>query len=147
MTAQKPDRLLNEHTKVKLDELYLFGVIRGDIRANHGWGERYIFATEPTPPTDAATISFLWRKYIATFRLTPTGELELVKYDYPLANRGYRTQEVHEMATGHFWLVMKQTFFGPRTYIPFIEGKIVEDLSSWISEPDEGRPFGRHGPR
>src|SRR5262245_5369925 len=87
MTAQAPDRLMNKHPRVKLRGLYLYGVVRGDIRANSGWGQPYEFLKPPQPPKDVPRCSALWRGYTATFRLDSDGELELVSYRYPLSLR------------------------------------------------------------
>src|SRR5262245_29500787 len=115
MTAQAPDRLMNKHPRVKLRGLLLYGVVRGDIHANSGWGQRYEFLKVPQPPKDVPRCSALWRGYTATFRLDPDGEVELVSYRYPLSLTKAETEPVNEKLTGDFWLVLKQDFFGPRT--------------------------------
>ena len=129
MTIQAPDDLVNDHPRVNLDGLALYRVIQGDISANYGWGSPYPFSTPPSPP-NTERCSALWRGYVATFRLHEQGSLELVSYCY----QGGRTTQVHERLVGDFWLVMKRKFFGPRTYIPFQDGVIVEDQLAWVVE-------------
>jgi len=143
MTAQVPDRLVNDHPRVKFRRLHLYGIIQGDVRSNHGWGERYRFAKPPDPPKDRRTCTALWRGYVATFRLDAHGELELVSYRYPLASSKSTTQAVHEKLSGDFWLVLKRNFFGPRTYVPFKDGKIIEDASTWFTESPRNRTTSR----
>jgi hypothetical protein len=140
MTAQIADRLINKHPRVMLRGLQLYGVTRGDISANNGWGERYKFANPPRPPEGISPCSALWRGYIATFRLDQVGELELISYRYPFGSSKAKTQRVNEKLSGDFWLVFKHNFFGPRTYVPFKDGRIVEDESTWVIEkPRHGR--------
>jgi len=134
MTAQVPDRLMNKHPRVQLRGMQLYGVIRGNIRANSGWGQRYEFTRPPTPPKDVPRCSALWRGYTATFRLDSEGELSLVSYSYPRSKKKAEIESVNEKLSGDFWLVFKHSFFGPRTYVPFKDGRIVEDDTEWVTE-------------
>lgn len=143
MTAQVPDRLMNKHPRVKLRGMHLYGVVRGDIRTNSGWGQRYEFTKPPTPTKDVPRCSALWRGYTATFRLDSEGELELVSYRYPRSLTKTETEPVNEKLSGDFWLVLKHNFFGPRTYVPFKDGKIVEDESEWVVEEPRSRRMSR----
>jgi hypothetical protein len=140
MTAQASDILINEHPRVALLGLHLYGIIRNDIRSNHGWGDRYVFTLPPNPPEDAIRCSALWRGYTATFRLDESGSLTLVSYRYPLSLSKAKTESVNESLNGNFWMVLKPAFSAPRVYVPFIDGKIVEDESKWVVEDREDRP-------
>jgi hypothetical protein len=144
MTAQVPDRLLNKHPRVKLRGLHLYGVVRGDIRgANSDWWQLYDFAKPPTPPKEVPRCSALWRGYTATFRLDSEGELELLSYRYPRTMMRAVTEPVNEKLSGDFWLVLKHNFFGPRTFVPFKDGKIVEDEFEWVVEEPRSRRMSR----
>ena len=134
MTAQAADNLINDHPAVDFGGLHLHGIIRGNIHSNNGWGEPYRFTNPADPPKDVPRCSALWRGYVATFRLATDGQLELLEYSYPLSLSKARKQAVKETLTGDFWLVMKHNFFGPRTYVPFRDGRIVEDQSEWRRE-------------
>jgi hypothetical protein len=135
VTVQMADRLVNDHPRVKLDGFHPYRVIRGDIHARHGWGEPYPFATPPAPP-DKSRCSALWRGYVATFRLHPDGSLELVGYEYMRSVGKWEPHPVGERLAGDFWLVLKRNFFGPRTYLPFRAGLVVEDGTEWVAEPE-----------
>lgn len=132
MTAQIPDRLVNECPGVELSGLKVYAVIVGDISANHGWGERYPFASKATP--DSRTrCSALWRGYVSVYRLNSMGQLMLERFDYPFhKERG--GDSIDEALVGDFWLVTKETFFGKRTYIPFVNGVVVKDPTHWVRE-------------
>lgn len=134
VTAQAPDELHNTHPDVDFGSLKLYGVVTGDITANHGWGHPYPFTTPPTPPEDQRTFSALWRGYIATFQLSPDGKLTLVSYTYPNSPSLGRnnTEAINELLVGDFWLVMKPAFKAPRTYVPFHNGVIVSDTAKWV---------------
>ena len=140
MTAQASDILINEHPRIELGGLHLYGVIRNDIRSNHGWVDRYLLASPPNPPHDTVRCSALWRGYTATFRLDENGSLTLLSYRYRLSLSKAKTEMINERLNGDFWLVLKPAFFAPRTYVPFIDGKIVEDESKWVVEDREDSP-------
>ncbi len=78
--------------------------------------------------------SALWRGYVATFVLQEDGRLRLAFFEYRLGLRKRERQEVNELLEGDFSMVMKNQFFGPRTYIPFLDGVVVEDQESWFTE-------------
>lgn len=141
MTAQIPDMLINEHPSIDINGLSLFGVIRGDTSSNHGWGEPYQFENQPHPPEGQRRSTALHRGYISSFRLTAAGTLLLVEFRYPESGirNGMKGQSesINEQLTGDFWLVLQPTFFGPRTYVPFENGRIVEDKSLWHRERKE----------
>lgn len=139
MTAQFPDKLVNKHPRVKLAGRRLYGVIRGDPRTSrNGWGDGPAFVTPPARPDAAIRCSALWRGYVATFVLEPDGRLRLSTFEYMLSIHEWQKQEVDELIDGDFWVVMKPAFFGPRTYIPFRDGVVVEDQEAWFTE----EPFG-----
>lgn len=139
MTAQFPDNLENKHSRVKLDGLHLYGVIRGDPRTSRaGWGDGPAFSSKPSRPANAVMCTALWRGYVATFVLEPDGRLRLTAFEYMLGLGKWQKQEVDELLDGDFWVVMKPEFFGQRTYIPFRDGAVVEDRDQWFTE----EPFG-----
>lgn len=141
MTAQAPEKLTNEHARVDLGSMNLYRVIRGDVSQNHGWGIPYEFEHLSSPPKDARRGSFLWRGYIANFRLTAKGCLILCGYSYPVAE-SKKEERFEEVLHGNFWMVMKHNFFGPRTYIPIYDGRIVESEADWIREPPRSKLGG-----
>ena len=135
MTAQYPEKLVNEHPRVKLDRLYLYHVIRGDLNSsNYGWGDGTAFSTQPNVPSNAMRCSALWRGYVATFVLQSDGRLRLTAFEFMLSLSKWKKQNVDEVIKGDFWLVMKPAFFAPRTYVPFRDGVIVEDRVTWFTE-------------
>ncbi len=148
MTVQGSDELINEHPRIDFGRRQLHRVIRGDYRANHGWGDPYVFATPPKSPMKGYCTALL-RGHVSVLRLDAEGGLELVGYDYcrgPLP-REERIERVAERLTGDFWLVIRTRMslrLSPRTYVRFRDGRIVEDQSEWRKEwgADRAAPPG-----
>src|SRR4051794_38537942 len=112
MTAQAPDQIVNQHPRVMLDGLYLYGVIEGDPRdSDSGWGEGDAVVARPVGPRTKAVCSALWRGYVAHFVLQDDGRLRLLAYEHMLEDRKWQRQEVDELLAGEFWLVLKRAFF------------------------------------
>ena len=156
MTTQAPDELINEHPGIDLSGLSLYGIIRGNPTDNHGWGDKFSYPTEPSPPVGMTPCSMMWRGYIATHRLAADGTFHIVRFrflteiqvDHDNDDDGevvvqYETQSVNEQIDGDFWLVLKPRFSAPRTYLPFRDGIVVEDRCDWVVE----EPKHRHRPR
>lgn len=126
------DVLSCDFDDVDLDGLRVYGVIRGDIFSNYGWGDPYPFQRKPTPPQNAMC-SALWRGFVSTYELRPDGGLYLVSYTYPFSKQP--EEHFEEQLEGDFWLVMKPHFEAERVYIPFIRSTIVSDEGQWVHEP------------
>jgi len=134
------DVLINEHPRLRLDGLHLYAVVRGDIHLNSGWGDRYEYLHKPDRGVTMGRATNLIRGYVAEFRLDPDGGLVLEEYQFPNSSfRRWRRQPVAERLTGDFWIVLKPTFLEQRVYVPFCDGRIVEDKRSWVVEPFDAR--------
>ncbi|MBT3015947.1 MAG: hypothetical protein KME63_09410 [Candidatus Thiodiazotropha sp. (ex Clathrolucina costata)] len=132
MTNQRSDDLINEHSEIEFGELRVYGVAIGDITQNHGWGDKYEFISAPNP-TKGVMCSALWRGYVSHYKLTSSGDLILEYFEYPL-DKNKKPDVVNEKLKGNFWLIMKETFRGERTYVPFRSGKVVSAKAEWINE-------------
>ena len=132
MTNQRSDDLINEFPEIEFGNLRVFGVATGDITQNHGWGIDYKFKSEPNP-TKGVMCSSLWRGYVSHYKLLSNGTLILEYFEYPL-DKNQRPDIVNEELEGDFWVVMKETFRGERTYVPFRSGKVVSNKSEWVNE-------------
>lgn len=155
MTTQITDELINECPDVNLDGFYLYDIITGDIHSKSGWGVPYPFKHQPRQ-TESAGCSANRRGYVSSFQLTKDGQLKLVSYRYdafavkvrdtvtalPIVPSQKTTSDpeieyVEEQLVGDFWMVMKNVFFVPRTYIPFRAGVIVKDREQWFKENNQ----------
>jgi len=133
MTAQSPESLENQCAGINLNDLYLYGIVVGDVHSNYGWGIPYPFVNQPKVPEDSETTSFLRRGYIANYLLDPQGFLTLTGYHYVLAPHKPFVP-VNERLNGEFWMVMKPGFKALRTYVPFRESRVVLEQSQWEFE-------------
>ena len=133
MTAQRPDRIINENKNIDLGELRLYGIAFGDINSNYGWGKR--FETNRKPQKVERVSSACWSGYTNTYLLSQSGHLYHVGFEYPFNSN--TPDKFEDELEGDFFLVMKKSFFGSRTYIPFKDGIIKHDQTKWIIEPGE----------
>ncbi|MCA9074800.1 MAG: hypothetical protein KDA93_07195 [Planctomycetaceae bacterium] len=130
MTEQISDRLDNRHPRVKFGDLDPTRVARSNPQRLLSLHLDYRFQTKPVPHPLG---TWCYRGYVAEFELTPEGTLVLKSYSYPtsLGMRNTKRTAVNEPLVGNFWLVMNSHFYGPEVYVPFREGKIVENESEW----------------
>ena len=146
MTVQISNELIVEYPQINLGNLKPYAIVHGDIDSNHGWGERYEFIRRPKGVEQGEVCSALWRGYVATFVLKETGALYLIRYDYPFSKN--ESEEFEERIEGDFWLVLKEQFFGARTYLPFVDSIVDADEKNWKKEEldTESMPdfIGRH---
>lgn len=147
MTAQAPERFDSQHGDFVQQPpanhaftirgvpgtWYLHGVIRGvPAIDNHGWGTGKAYKADPGKPR--AFDSANWKGYAELFQLTAAGRLVLLgfKYDY----EPERQHLVNETLEGDFFMVLKQSFFAPRLYVPFRDAVLVTDRAAWLCETE-----------
>lgn len=130
MTEQISDRLENRHPRVKFGDLEPCRVAKSNPLRLLSLHVKYRFQTKPVPHPLG---TWCYRGYVAEFELTPEGTLVLKSYSYltSLGMRNTKRTAVNEPLVGDFWLVMNSYFYGPEVYVPFREGKIVEDELEW----------------
>jgi len=137
MTAQFPEELENDHPRVDFGGLRLYGVIRGPVHLNHGRGNPYGHTAKPKKPRRRPMCTANWKGYTEEYRLTEEGRLVLKRYSYRHNIIGrWWPKRVNETLHGDFFMVMKPKFFGLRTYVPFRDGVIVEDMTEWVREDE-----------
>jgi|GEM_PF-347211 len=132
MTEQIPHSLDNGCPDLDIRELYLYAVIVGPIEENHGWGSgAYQCAVDPEPE-EAGICSANWDGFIGDYHINADGRLALRNYFYPFTEQ--KPTQVDEELSGDFFLVLKPTFGAPRVYVPFLDGKVVAEVSEWSFE-------------
>ena len=121
MTAQYPERLINEHPRIQFGEVDLYSV-SCDL------------PVEPQRPDDKLFVTTaLWRNYIGTWRLNPDGRLQLIEFEFPRVNGDESSfQRVRNgFVSGDFTINLRPFFAGPHTVVPFADGVIVENRTEW----------------
>ena len=131
MSDQVSHELVNDCPRVDFGEMALYAVIFGPVEENCGWGRGfYECKIEPDPNRIFTTASL--NGYICRYHLNYDGKLILASYVYPFSE--IKATLVNETLKGDFYMVMKQDFSSPRLYVPFADGKIVEEKSKWLDE-------------
>lgn len=150
MTAQIPEKLINDCQAINISGLNLYYVL-SEFSKSERIGKPYQL-THRASKTSSGFGTALRRGYVSCYRLTHDGRLILEAFEYPkgpaggvhefgnlfgtldiTAARNYREQ-VSETLVGDFWLVLGSTFFGSRTYIPFRNGIVITNQSDWIRD-------------
>lgn len=132
MTAQIPDKIEIKCINLELGNLLPYAIVTGDINKNYGWGDKYKFKSKANPESDIHN-NALHRGYISKYEINEAGELILLSYEYPFQNEN-KYEKVNEKIEGDFYLVLKESFFERRTYIPFVNGVIIKDKTKWRVE-------------
>ncbi|MFT5526076.1 MAG: hypothetical protein ACI9HK_004047 [Pirellulaceae bacterium] len=129
MTAQRPERFINEHPRIDAKGLRLY-FVSADLPA------------KPAPPEDELRSTDLWRGYVATWLLNEDGTLEVLQFEFPYFERAaphFQREPVVQkvesgLMSGNFTLTFRPFFFGPNTEVPFVNGRVVEDRGEWRIE-------------
>ena len=130
MSEQLPEKLHNDCQEIDFGDLKLYAIVHGKRANKPRWSNQYPFIHR-SKPSNEAVCSVLWRGCVAHFRLLADGRLRLERYEYPYDPR-QPAEAVDEILQGHFWLLMKSSFFGDCTYVPFVDGRIVTDRERWV---------------
>ena len=117
--------------------MYLYRACRA-TRLDYGDNdcETIEYALPLDRPPNQPTCSSLWSGYVDRFVLNADGTLDHVGYAFLVGfhddnNDRYTLQDGIERVTGDFYLQFRADFFGPHTYVPFRDGKIVTDRNEW----------------
>src|SRR5689334_9271452 len=122
MTAQTPEQLKSDYRGIDFGGLELYRVV-SEFSISDRRGKPYPL-TSRAKEISGAVSSDLWRGHVACYRLTSEGQLRLEGFEYP-TREGVTRETVSETLRGEFWLVLGDSFFGPRTYVPFRNGVVV----------------------
>ena len=136
MTAQFSEKFINNHQDVNFDGFNLYSVSLSKPMDYKNW-VGYSFKQKATSKK-LNVFTACWRGYISVFELSESGELILIRFEYPALTFEISTEpdSVYEKLQGDFWLEFRAGFFGEKLFVPFIEGKIVTDKNKWISDKE-----------
>lgn len=142
MTAQCPDILIVDVESILLSGLQLYGVCIGDIDEPRK-SSNYVFVSS-ADETKMTECTALWRGYLSAYRLKSNGTLVLERMEYPFSD-GVVADEINEILLGDFWLDLRVWFMGDAVRIPFRDGLVSLDRSTWRFS--SGVPLPRQWPR
>lgn len=130
MTAQIPEQLINKHGEIDFYGNTLYSICVGDPTSLL---ERQVYPFKHKGDLDKCQVfSACWRGYVSVYELKQSGEIYLVKFEYPFGSESSESDEVNERLEGDFWLDLRTEFFGSRLFVPFENGQIVIDKDKWI---------------
>lgn len=132
MTIQVPDKLIVENDLIDISGLRLYGVLVRNASDPQSWSG-YPFVNK-IDPEKRAYITCCHYGAIRNFRLKSDGVLVLESFDYVFSDRA-APDNVHETLHGDFWLDLRKDFMGEAVRVPFRNGRVVTDRSSWIKRP------------
>ena len=133
MTEQILDKIIIKHQGIDfcgMNPINVFTGFKGSSTM-----EEYKIKSIPQQhlEDDMGFCTSLHRGYIATFELTESGELYVVKYDFPFSPRN--SIFPNEQIIGDFTLALKDSFYSHHTiYVPFVDSKVIADNDKWIVE-------------
>jgi len=131
MTTQIANHFINECPEVDFSHLHLYALLVGDIREKTNTIS-YSFLQQPDK-SKINSFSACWSGYIPKYKITNNKELVLIAFEYPaLSPKKIESDEIYELATGDFWLMMRPSFFKGSVYVPFKNGKLITDQSEWV---------------
>ncbi|MEM7557939.1 MAG: hypothetical protein AAF394_02325 [Planctomycetota bacterium] len=117
MTAQDPEKLVND-SDVDLTWLKPFFVSKSS------------YPVQPKLPENPRFCTANWNGYIAILRLHADYRLELEQFEFPYFD-DMAPQVCNAFFSGDFSITFRPFFGGPRTKIPFRDGRIVQDREEW----------------
>lgn len=142
MTSQCPDILIVDTDSISLPDMQLYGVHVGDIDRPRG-SSGYAFKTSPNEKK-MTECSALWRGYVSVYRLKENGVLALERMEYPFSE-GVGPDQVNEILKGDFWVELRVWFMGDKVRVPFQNGRVQLDRSTWRFVT--GLPLPRQRPK
>ncbi|GHA36507.1 hypothetical protein ACFFLZ_22840 [Photobacterium aphoticum] len=129
MTAQIPESLINKNNEVDFGDYDLHSICIGDPE---DYKNRKVYPfKQKGDPEKCVVCSACWRGYVSVYELVPSGEMHLVKFEYPFGRTPREPDEADEVLDGDFWLELRTEFFGDKMFVPFENGRIVTDKSKW----------------
>lgn len=93
---------------------------------------RRSYAIQAQPEKEKLCMTTACREgYVSRYRLSATGELTLVSFEYPFRSDTPSTV-VNEQVRGNFWMMMRANSQAKPIYVTFRNSVIVEDDELWV---------------
>lgn len=137
MTYQLGDVLIDETRSLSLPKMSIY-VVRVGHFDDPKLGSGYTFATKPDN-TKKRFSTCCGRGFVHVFQLRADGTLTLEQRRYPFSNA--EPDELSETLQGDFWLELREWIKGDRFSVPFRDGKVQLDRSTWKFEPGLPNPY------
>ena len=96
-------------------------------------GEKHFYQLKSKPdPEKVEVMSACWDGYTGSYQLNAEGRLILTQFYYFLPDGLGESDALLEELQGDFYLEFRTHFEGDQLYVPFTDGKVIDDQEQWV---------------
>ncbi len=137
MTAQVSEILVNSMTEVDFSDYALCNISMSEPADYKNW-QKYPFQQKSNP--EKRTHCVICRNgYVSVYELNPSGQLQLIKFEYPYGPETVEPDLANEILEGDYWVEFRKDCYVDKLFVPFESGKIVADKRKWRFFDKNGR--------
>ena len=130
MTVQFSQGFSNQCPLVSLKGYSLYYIWQGHPSEE---GEKHFYQLKSKPdPEKVEVMSACWDGYTGSYQLSAEGKLILTKFYYFLPDGLGESDALLEELQGDFYLEFRTHFEGDQLYVPFVDGKVIDDQEQWV---------------
>ncbi|MCZ8528305.1 hypothetical protein [Alteromonas sp. PRIM-21] len=130
MTVQFSQGFSNQCPLVSLKGYSLYYIWQGHPSEE---GEKHSYQLKSKPdPEKVEVMSACWDGYTGSYQLSAEGRLILTQFYYFLPDGLGESDALLEELQGDFYLEFRTHFEGDQLYVPFTDGKVIDDQEQWI---------------
>ena len=130
MTIQFSQGFSNQCPLVSLKGYSLYYIWQGHPSEE---GEKHFYQLKSKPdPEKVEVMSACWDGYTGSYQLSAEGRLILTQFYYFLPDGLGESDALLEELQGDFYLEFRTHFEGDQLYVPFTDGKVIDDQEQWI---------------
>lgn len=130
MTVQFSQGFSNQCPRINLKGYSLYYIWRGHPLDE---GEKHFYQLKSRPnPEKIQVMSACWDGYAGQYQLSAEGRLILTKFYYFLPDGLGESDAFLEELHGDFYLEFRTHFEGEQLYVPFADGKVIDDQEQWV---------------
>lgn len=130
MTVQFSQGFSNQCPLVSLKGYSLYYIWQGHPSEE---GEKHFYQLKSKPdPEKVEVMSACWDGYAGCYQLSVEGSLVLTHFYYYLPDGLGESDALLEELQGDFYLEFRTHFEGDQLYVPFVDGKVIDDQEQWV---------------
>lgn len=130
MTVQFSQGFSNQCPRINLKGYSLYYIWQGHPLDE---GEKHFYQLKSRPnPEKIQVMSACWDGYAGQYQLSAEGRLILTKFYYFLPDGLGESDAFLEELYGDFYLEFRTHFEGEQLYVPFADGKVIDDQEQWV---------------
>ena len=130
MTVQFSQGFSNQCPLVSIKGYSLYYIWQGHPSEE---GEKHFYQLKSKPdPEKVEVMSACWDGYTGRYQLSVEGRLILTQFYYFLSDGLGESDALLEELQGDFYLEFRTHFEGDQLYVPFVDGKVIDDQEQWV---------------